>query len=120
MERENRLITEELISNIDDEGKFTSIVDGVTPIELVFIQNFLWDYAIKFSKEIGNPLSREQITAGMESTSNYQLRVGCDEPVDYCRANFCVMSNPNCAGDKLKASIKVLREVISELRKNSK
>ncbi len=116
MSAENTHITDELLACIDDEEKFLGIINNVKFMELVPIQYYLWDYAIKFSADKGNPLSRADLTNRMERTSNYQLRVGCDEPIDYCRANFCVASNPNCAGDRLKGSIKILRNIISEIK----
>jgi len=119
MSTANSHITDELIANIDDEEKFVGIINSVKFVELVPIQYYLWDYAMKFGKEKGVNITRETLTNKMERTANYQRRVGCDEPIDYCRANFCVASNPNCAGDKLKGSIKVLRSVISEIKRNS-
>ena len=119
MSSNNQHLTDELLNNIDDEEKFVGLINNVKFMELVPIQYYLWDYAIKFSAEKGTPLTRVDLTNKMERTANYQRRVGCDEPIDYCRANFCVASNPNCAGDKLKSGIKVLRTIISEIKKNS-
>ena len=107
---------EELLQVIDDQEQFTEKVNSVNPFDLVVTQDSLWNHAMRLSREKGIQLTRNDITFRMEDTASYQYRVGCDEPIDYCRANICVNTNPNCAGDKLKNSIEILKQVIVEIK----
>ena len=105
-----------LLNVIEDKEKFDLVLSGISPYDLVIAQDCLWNHAMVLSREKGSELKRETITSKIEDTVRYQRRVGCDEPSDYCRANICVNTNPNCAGDKLKGVIWILQEVISELK----
>ncbi len=107
---------EELIQKVENEKSFEQLLYSLNPYDLVVAQDCLWNRTMEFSREKGKPLTREQITDRMERTSGYMRRVGCDEPVDYCRANICVNSNPNCAADKLRGSISALRRILKELK----
>jgi len=107
---------QELIQKVDQEQAFREQMESLNPYDLVVAQDCLWNYTMEFSREQGKPMTREQITSRMERTANYMLRVGCDEPIAYCRANICVNANPNCAAEKLKGSIAVLRKILAELK----
>jgi len=107
----------ELIQQLGDEKSFGQLLYALNPYDLVVAQDCLWNYTMRYSHDKGKPMTRDQITKRMERTSNYMLRVGCNEPIDYCRANICVNSNPNCAADKLRGSIVVLRRIISEMQR---
>lgn len=106
----------DLLQVIDDQEQFAEKLEKINPFDLVVTQDCLWTYAMRFSRENGVQLTRNDITSRMEDTASYQYRIGCDEPIDYCRANICVNTNPNCAGDKLKNSIRVLKQVIVEIK----
>lgn len=108
---------QKLIDHLEDDKLFEQILDTFKPRELVEIQVILWNYVIDYSYVVGKNFSRSNLTGCMEPTSNYQYRVGCSERIDYCRGNICINTHPNCAGDKLKAQIQVLRDIIIELKK---
>ena len=117
MEPENYpIFVKELIKTVEEEKSFGQFMYTLNPYDLVVAQDCLWNYAMEFSREKGKLLTREQITDRMERTANYMHRVGCNEPIAYCRGNICVNSNPNCAADKLRGSIVTLRKIITELK----
>lgn len=108
---------QKLMDYLDDDELFTELLETFKPRELVEIQVIMWNYVIDYSYETGKNFSRHDLTERMEPTANYQYRVGCHERVDYCRGNICINTHPNCAGDKLKSQIIVLRNVHLELKK---
>lgn len=107
---------QKLIDDLDDEDLFNEELETLTPKKLVELQVILWNYVIDYSYTAGQKLTRQNLTERMEPTSNYQYRVGCDERVDYCRANICFKTHPVCAGNKLKGQIGVLRDILLELK----
>ena len=108
---------QKLIDYLEDEELFNELLDTFKPRELVELQVIFWNYVIDYSYVTGKNFSRHNLTERMEPTSNYQYRVGYNERIDYCRGNICINTHPNCAGDKLKAQILVLREILLELKK---
>lgn len=110
-ERKQRLIDE-----LDNQDLFHEGLEALIPRELVELQVILWNYVIDYSYEAGEKLTRQNLTVRMEPTSNYQYRVGCEERIDYCRANICFKTHPVCAGNKLKGQIGVLRDILLELK----
>lgn len=108
---------QKLIDYLQDEELFFQLLETFKPRELVEVQVILWNYVIDYSYVVGRNFSRHNLTTRMEPTSNYQYRVGCHERIDYCRGNICINTHPNCAGNKLKSQIAVLREIILELKK---
>jgi len=107
---------QKLIDYLEETDLFDQVLETFKPRELVEIQVIFWNYVIDYSYVVGRNFSRHNITSQMEPTSNYQYKVGCNERIDYCRGNICINTHPNCAGEKLKAQIKVLRDIISELK----
>ncbi|MCX6641317.1 MAG: hypothetical protein NTW14_12710 [bacterium] len=105
-----------LIDNLQHEQLFTEILDSFSPKELVEVQVIFWNYVIDYSYVVGKNFSRHNITNRMEPTANYQYRVGCIQRIDYCRGNICINTHPYCAGNKLKSQVKVLREILIELK----
>ncbi|RJP75412.1 MAG: hypothetical protein C4524_11885 [Candidatus Zixiibacteriota bacterium] len=105
-----------LIDRLGDEELFFGTLDTFRPRELVEVQVILWNYVIDYSSSVGKNYNRRNLTSRMEPTANYQYRVGCHERIDYCRGNICLNTHPNCAGNKLKGQIAVLREILMELR----
>jgi hypothetical protein len=106
-----------LIDELDDKALFDERLEDFSPQELVELQVIFWNYVIDFSLLSGEKFDRHNLTGRMESTSNYQYRVGCNERIDYCRGNICFNTHPVCAGNKLKAQIGVLREILIELKR---
>ncbi|MFH1861410.1 MAG: hypothetical protein ABH878_01240 [bacterium] len=104
-----------LLSKLDDEELFVKQLETLEPRELAELQIVLWNHVIDYSHNGGRKLSRADITGRMEPTSNFQYRMGCAERVDYCRANVCMYTHPNCAGTKFKSQITVLRKILMEL-----
>jgi len=109
-------LKQKLIDYLEDEEVFFALLDTFRPRELVEVQVILWNYVMDFSSVVGKNFTRSNLAGRMEPTSNYQYRVGCQERIDYCRGNICLNTHPNCAGDKLKNQIKVLRQIILELK----
>jgi hypothetical protein len=107
---------QKLMDRLEDDELFLTLLDTFKPRELVEIQVIFWNYVIDYSNQVGKNYTRHNLTGRMEATANYQYRVGCHERIDYCRGNICINTHPNCAGEKLKAQITVLREILLELR----
>lgn len=111
---------QKLIDYLDDEQLFFELLGSFKPRELVEVQVIMWNYVIDFSSVVGKNYTRRNLTNRMEPTSDYQYRVGCHERVDYCRGNICLNTHPNCAGDKLRGQIGILRHIILELKQMQK
>jgi len=107
---------QKLLDYLDDEELFFGLLGTFKPRELVEIQVIFWNYVIDYSNVVGKNFSRRNLTGRMEPTANYQYRVGCHERIDYCRGNICLNTHPNCAGEKLKNQIAVLRSILLELK----
>ncbi len=98
-----------------DRKAFHQELDRLKPMEILELQTFLWDFCHKLAEQRGVELTRRRITRDMRPTASYQHSVGCNERQDYCRANICVFTNPNCASTKLKGVIENLRLVVVDL-----
>lgn len=109
---------QKLIDRLEDQELFFELLDTFKPRELVEVQVILWNYVIDYSNVVGKNFGRRNLTSRMEPTANYQYRVGCQERIDYCRGNICLNTHPNCAGDKLKSQIAVLRDILIELKQS--
>lgn len=110
-----RLIGERLISCCHDAEQFSAELRKLKPREVLEAQVFLWDFLHRLSEEKGIPVGRDEITARMTPTSTYQYSVGCNERLDYCRANICVYTNPVCASNKLRGQMEAIRHLLSKL-----
>lgn len=114
-ERANiRRIGERLIESCHDPEDFARVLKGLKPREVLEAQVFIWDFLFRLSKDRDLDLSREAITKRMMPTSTYQYNVGCNERLDYCRANICIYTNPVCASNKLRGQLEALRSLLSE------
>ncbi|MCA9782421.1 MAG: hypothetical protein KDC10_02790 [Calditrichaeota bacterium] len=102
-----------------DKAEFRKALDGLKPMEVLEVQTFFWDFCLRLAEQKGATLPRARITRDMMPTGSYQHSVGCNERMDYCRANICVFTNPNCASTKLRGIIENLRQVIVELLEES-
>lgn len=98
-----------------DKQAFKEALDALKPMEVLEVQTFFWDFCARLAEQRGAALPRTRITRDMMPTASYQHSVGCNERMDYCRANICVFTNPNCASSKLRGIIENLRQVIVEL-----
>lgn len=98
-----------------DRAAFKEALDALKPMEVLEVQTFFWDFCARLAEQRGLTLPRNRITRDMMPTASYQHSVGCNERMDYCRANICVFTNPNCASKKLRGIIENLRQVIVEL-----
>jgi len=43
-------------------------------------------------------------------------RMGCQERRDYCIASKCIVSNPSCAANRLRAELEIMRQILMEFR----
>lgn len=115
-ERANiRRIGERLVENCHDAEAYSRELKGLKPREVLEAQVFIWDFLFRLAKERQIDLSRDEITKRLMPTSTYQYSVGCNERLDYCRANICVYTNPVCASNKLRGQMEALRALLSEL-----
>jgi len=110
-----RTIGERLVESCHDAAAFREELRRLKPREVLEAQVFIWDFLFRLAKERGLELSREAITRRMMPTSSYQYSVGCNERLDYCRANICIYTNPVCASNKLRGQVEALRSLLSEL-----
>jgi hypothetical protein len=110
-----RQVGERLVESCHDAAAFRAVLDQLKPREVLEAQVFIWDFLHRLSEERGIPLHRQEITARMTPTSTYQYSVGCNERLDYCRANICVYTNPVCASNKLRGQMEALRQILSKL-----
>jgi hypothetical protein len=115
-ERTNiRQIGERLVENCHDPEAFRAELRKLKPREVLEAQVFIWDFLHRLAAERNVEISRVEITKRMMPTSTYQYSVGCNERLDYCRANICVYTNPVCASNKLRGQMEALRALLSEL-----
>lgn len=110
-----RQIGERLVECCHDAAQFNAELKKLKPREVLEAQVFLWDFLHRLAQERGLSVSRDEITARMMPTSTYQYSVGCNERLDYCRANICVYTNPVCASNKLRGTMEALRQMISNM-----
>lgn len=108
-------VGERLIQLCHDPAAFNAELKKLKPREVLEIQTFLWVFLERLSVEKGVPFQRESVTARMMPPSTYQYLVGCNERLDYCRANICVYTNPVCASNKLRGTLEAIRLCISQL-----
>ncbi|TKJ40477.1 hypothetical protein CEE37_09190 [candidate division LCP-89 bacterium B3_LCP] len=107
-----------LYLNIENPDNFEEILEPLNPHQLVPLQQFLWDKIFEISANIlGRRIEPYFITDRMEPPANYMHRMGCQEREDYCIANICFGSNPVCAAGKLRGEIEVMRQILTEFRK---
>ncbi len=108
-------VGERLIQLCHDAAAFNAELKKLKPREVLETQLFLWDFLERLALEKGVSFSRADVTSRMVPTSTYQYNVGCNERLDYCRANICVYTNPVCASNKLRGTLDAIRQCISQL-----
>lgn len=103
--------------NLLDREEFGTGIQHLNPNQMANLQRYLWDRIFEISANmLGRRIEPYFITDRMEPAVNYMRRVGCQEREDYCIANICFVSNPQCAANKLRAEAEVMRLIITELR----
>lgn len=108
-------VGERLIQLCHNAEAFNAELKKLKPREVLETQLFLWEFLEKLAQEKGVSFTRTDVTSRMVPTSTYQYNVGCNERLDYCRANICVYTNPVCASNKLRGTLDAIRQCISQL-----
>jgi hypothetical protein len=111
-------LKQKLLESVNDTSRFISLLKEIPLDWLTDIQNYFWDYLLTLARENGHSLKRDEITKRMITNFAYQRLVGCKEHEETCRAKICFLTNPNCAGIKIKMHINTLREMILEYSKS--
>ncbi|USN45903.1 MAG: hypothetical protein H6502_02100 [Candidatus Woesearchaeota archaeon] len=86
------------------------------PAEALACEMFMFGFAREYYGQIGSSLEalRKHLSGYHPEikADNYQFTVGCNERVDYCRANICMYTNPLCSTRKLgKVSLAILSQI---------
>lgn len=119
-ENKNRLSRElkkNIRRNIHDREYLLSVLGQMTAEELIELEAFIWKEALQYcNNEFHTTLARTYITEHLEPTANYHRRQMCGEPIDACRANYCIQSNPACASRKLTEHILAITAVFDRRR----
>jgi FixJ family two-component response regulator len=104
--------------NVQDQKAFNADISRLGPHQLAALHGFVWDKVFETSAEmLGRRIEPFFITDRMEPAQNYMRRMGCMERVDYCRASVCIISNPLCAANRLRAEVEVMRAILDEFRR---
>ena len=104
---------ERLIANCRDRETFWQFMGGLSPRARVVIHDHLWGALMELSRRDNHPRTREDIVLNMQTSMDYQWRMGCTEPVYVCRRKTCINSNPGCASQKISEHIEVIRQQLS-------
>jgi len=104
---------ERLIANCRDRETFWQFMGSLSPRARVVIHDHLWAALIEQSRSGNHPLSREDIASHMQTSTDYQRRMGCTEPVYVCRRKTCINSNPGCTSQKISEHIEIIRQHLS-------
>jgi CheY-like chemotaxis protein len=103
--------------NLTDQLSFSETIDHLSPHQLVALHSFLWDRIFEVSAELlGRRIEPFFITDRMEPATEYMRRMGCQERRDYCIARVCIVSNPLCASNRLRAELEIMRQILHEFR----
>ena len=119
-EQLTREIKEHLLENIHNWSFVEPVIASFSAPQLVELENYLWKEATEYAQNtLQKKLAREFITRRIEPTSSYHRRQICSEPLIACRANYCVYSNPNCAGRKLREHIQAISSIFDRRTRRS-
>ncbi len=103
--------------NLTDQLSFSETIEHLSPHQLVALHSFLWDRIFEVSAEfLGRRIEPFFITDRMEPATEYMRRMGCQERRDYCIARVCIVSNPLCASNRLRAELEIMRQILQEFR----
>jgi CheY-like chemotaxis protein len=106
--------------NLNSDDDFAEQIGHLGPHQLVALHGFVWDHIFEISAELlGRRIEAVYITDRMEPASNYMRRMGCQERRDYCIASKCIVSNPSCAANRLRAELEIMRQILMEFRAGS-
>ena len=85
------------------------ILDGLDDAQLVKAHEFLWNKLVEihYLTQRGE-FAREEVTRNMVPSATYQHQQHCDLRLDYCKGVECILSNPICAGNKVKNNMEVM------------
>jgi hypothetical protein len=103
-------IVEKLVTVCRDREAFWRLMGGLDPRTRVAVHDQLWDILVEMARSKSLNLNRRQITSRMQTSAEYQRRMGCTEPVYVCRRKTCVNSNPNCVTQKVSEHVEVIRQ----------
>jgi hypothetical protein len=106
-------IIEKLIASCRDRETFWQTMGGLSPRERVAVHDQLWAALVEKSCLGQRPFTREDIVPHMQSSRDYQRRMGCTEPEFVCRRKTCINSNPSCATQKISEHIEILRQQLA-------
>jgi len=103
--------------NLNHDADFADQIEHLGPHQLVALHGFVWDHIFEISAELlGRRIESVYITDRMEPASNFMRRMGCQERRDYCIASKCIVSNPSCAANRLRAELEIMRQILMEFR----
>ncbi len=103
--------------NLLDPGGFAAALEPLSPHQLLALHRFVWDKVFETSVALlGRRIESVYITDRMEPADHYMRRMGCQERRDYCIASVCIVSNPMCAANRLRAELEIMRQILQEFR----
>jgi len=103
-------IVEKLVTACRDREAFWRLMGELDPRTRVAVHDQLWDILMETAQSKRPNLNRREITSRMQSSAEYQRRMGCTEPIYVCRRKTCVNSNPNCVSQKVSEHVEVIRQ----------
>jgi hypothetical protein len=106
-------IVEWLLTACRDRESFWQLLSGLDPKTRVTVHDQLWDLVMGTARSRNQTLTRDDITARMQPSAEYQRRMGCTEPTYVCRRKTCINSNPSCVSQKISEHIEVLRQQVA-------
>lgn len=104
---------ERLIASCGNREAFWQLMGSLSPRSRVAVHDQLWAALMDVTQNQNRPLSREDISSGMQSSEKYQRRMGCTEPAYVCRRKTCINSNPSCVSQKISEHIEIIRQQLS-------
>ena len=110
---ETTATVDEFLTACLDRESFWKMLSGLDPKTRVTVHDQMWDVVMETARSQNQSLSRDDITAQMQSSAEYQRRMGCTEPEYVCRRKTCINSNPICVSQKISEHIEVLRQQVA-------
>ena len=103
--------------NLQSEKEFSTNLQHLSPHQLLALHSFVWDRIFEAAAGLlGRRIESMYISDRMEPATNYMRRMGCQERRDYCIARVCIVSNPSCAANRLRAELGIMRQILVEFR----
>jgi CheY-like chemotaxis protein len=108
---------EVLSLDLNNAQDFAAQIERLSPHQLAALHSFVWDRVFEVSAGLlGRRIESVYLTDRMEPASNYMRRMGCQQRRDYCIARVCIVSNPSCAANRLRAELEIMRQVLLGFR----